>query len=104
MKFMQACLASDRTGNRHSLRRLCPAKQRKPFRCQILRRVEQGLLQPVPGDGGHAGIGRRDDEPVRYRHTRVSIATLEEKLKGKKIEPPPHESFAQQTGSTGRTQ
>jgi len=34
----------------------------------------------------------------------VSIATLEEKLKGKKIEPPPHESFAQQTGSTGRTQ
>ena len=33
--------------------------------------------------------------------TRVSIATLEEKLRGKKIEPPPHESFAQQVGLTG---
>src|SRR4051794_2189390 len=35
--------------------------------------------------------------------TRASIATLEEKLRDKKIEPPPHESVAQQTGSTGNT-
>ena len=33
--------------------------------------------------------------------TRASIATLEEKLRGKKIEPPSHESFAQQVGLTG---
>src|ERR1700730_1144289 len=36
--------------------------------------------------------------------TRVSIAMLEQKLKGKKIEPPPHESFAQQSGSSGKTE
>jgi hypothetical protein len=33
--------------------------------------------------------------------TRASIAALEKKLKDKKIEPPPHESVAQQAGSTG---
>jgi hypothetical protein len=35
---------------------------------------------------------------------RTSIATLEKKLKGQKIELPPHESVAQPPGSRGKTE
>jgi hypothetical protein len=91
-----------RACNRHPLRRLCPAKQRNPSDikyCDALSKVYSSLfpvMERMPASDA-VTMNRCNTD------TRASIATLEEKLRDKKIEPPPHESVAQQTGSTGNT-
>jgi hypothetical protein len=102
MKFMQACLVA---GLVIGIPCVGFAQQSKGSPsdvkyCDALSKAYSSLfpaMEAMPASDA-VTMNRCDTD------TRVSIATLEEKLKGKKIEPPPHEGFAQQTASTGRTQ
>ena len=102
MKFMQACLV---TGLVIGIPCVGFAQQSKGSPsdvkyCDALSKAYSSLfpvMEAMPVSDAVA-MSRCDTD------TRVSIATLEGKLKGKKIEPLPHEGFAQQSGSSRKTQ
>jgi hypothetical protein len=99
MKFVQACLV---TGLVIGIPCVGFAQQSKGSPsdikyCDALSKAYSSLfpaMEAMPASDA-VTMNRCDTD------TRASIAALEKKLKGKKIEPPPHESVAQQTGSTG---
>ncbi len=97
MKFVQTCLV---TGLVIGIPCAGFAQQSKGSSsdikyCDALSKAYSSLFPAMEAMPASDAVTRCDTD------TRVSIATLEEKLRGKKIEPPPHESFAQQVEITG---